>query len=88
MDPEALVGSHVRVYWPVDDAWYKGSVAAYDPEGEKHRVRRALLTLDMKATKRELPLCLLLPGNRCLIPRTHCQAARSALLTHYSFAFY
>jgi len=34
-----VVGRRLRVYWPLDDAWYKGRVAAYDAASRRHRVK-------------------------------------------------
>jgi hypothetical protein len=36
--PQALVGRQVRVLWPEDEAWYLGTVAAYDPAAAEHTV--------------------------------------------------
>ncbi|KAK3133294.1 hypothetical protein QOZ80_6AG0534770 [Eleusine coracana subsp. coracana] len=33
------VGRRLRVYWPLDDAWYKGEVESYDSGSRKHRVK-------------------------------------------------
>jgi hypothetical protein len=37
--PEALVNRQLRVYWEVDDAWFAGSVVAWDPKTARHQVR-------------------------------------------------
>ncbi|PAN12331.1 hypothetical protein PAHAL_2G259800 [Panicum hallii] len=34
-----VVGRRLRVYWPLDDAWYEGRVDAYDAGSRKHRVK-------------------------------------------------
>lgn len=34
-----VVGRRLRVYWPLDDAWYKGRVESYDAGFRKHRVK-------------------------------------------------
>uniref|UniRef100_A0A804UDM6 DNA mismatch repair protein n=1 Tax=Zea mays TaxID=4577 RepID=A0A804UDM6_MAIZE len=34
-----VVGRCLRVYWPLDDAWYKGKVEAYDAASRRHRVK-------------------------------------------------
>ncbi|XBH92070.1 hypothetical protein VPH35_083283 [Triticum aestivum] len=33
------VGRRLRVYWPLDDAWYEGTVDAYDGGSRRHRVK-------------------------------------------------
>ncbi|WVZ64907.1 hypothetical protein U9M48_014354 [Paspalum notatum var. saurae] len=33
------VGRRLRVYWPLDDAWYEGRVEAYDAASRRHRVK-------------------------------------------------
>jgi hypothetical protein len=33
---EGLVGKLVRVYWPVEEQWYDGTVAGWDPKKRKH----------------------------------------------------
>ena len=38
IDPEALVGRTLRVYWPDDDGWYLGRVAQYSPQTGQHQV--------------------------------------------------
>lgn len=38
MSPEALVGRDVRVYWPMDDAWFWGTVSSYNPGTAQHTV--------------------------------------------------
>ncbi|KAL8136520.1 hypothetical protein V2J09_002521 [Rumex salicifolius] len=32
-------GINPRVYWPMDDEWYQGSVVAYDAESKRHNVK-------------------------------------------------
>jgi hypothetical protein len=39
VSPEALVGRQLRVYWALDDAWFAGSVEAWDPKTGQHKVR-------------------------------------------------
>lgn len=34
---EGLVGKFVRVYWPVEEQWYDGTVAGWDPKKRKHK---------------------------------------------------
>jgi DNA mismatch repair protein MSH6 len=34
-----VVGRRLRVYWPLDDAWYEGRVEAYDSASGKHCVK-------------------------------------------------
>ncbi|KAF8657666.1 hypothetical protein HU200_059821 [Digitaria exilis] len=34
-----VVGRRLRVYWPLDDAWYEGRVEAYDAGSHRHRVK-------------------------------------------------
>jgi hypothetical protein len=36
--PEALVGRYLRVFWPLDDAWFLGSVEGWDPGTGRHQV--------------------------------------------------
>eukprot|EP00775_Hariotina_reticulata_P004536 gene4536-4788_t len=36
--PEALVGRYLRVFWPLDDAWFLGSVEDWNPETATHKV--------------------------------------------------
>ena len=38
--PDALVGRHVRVLWPADNAWYLGTITEYLPKTGQHKVRR------------------------------------------------
>lgn len=38
IDPEALIGRKLRVYWPDDDGWYLGTVAHYSPQTGQHKV--------------------------------------------------
>ncbi|KAJ1289623.1 hypothetical protein BS78_02G178900 [Paspalum vaginatum] len=33
------VGRRLRVYWPLDDAWYEGRVEVYDAGSRRHRVK-------------------------------------------------
>ena len=42
MNPQAMVGRDVRVFWPDDEAWYQGTVTSYDPPSGQHHVRAAL----------------------------------------------
>lgn len=34
-----LLGSRVRVYWPAEDAWFKGTLSKYSSDTKKHYVR-------------------------------------------------
>ncbi|CAN6166912.1 unnamed protein product [Urochloa humidicola] len=36
---EEVVGRRLRVFWPLDDAWYEGRVEAYDASSRRHRVK-------------------------------------------------
>ncbi|BBG99185.1 Tudor/PWWP/MBT superfamily protein, partial [Prunus dulcis] len=36
---EQLVGSRIRVWWPMDKAFYEGVVSSYDPAKKKHLVQ-------------------------------------------------
>uniref|UniRef100_A0A0D3H6Q7 DNA mismatch repair protein n=1 Tax=Oryza barthii TaxID=65489 RepID=A0A0D3H6Q7_9ORYZ len=38
-EEETAVGRRLRVYWPLDDAWYEGRVEGYDVGSRRHRVR-------------------------------------------------
>ena len=38
-DLEAVIGRRLRVYWPLDKAWYAGIVEAYNASEETHLVR-------------------------------------------------
>ncbi|KAK9668556.1 hypothetical protein RND81_13G068400 [Saponaria officinalis] len=37
-DPKAFIGLKCKVYWPLDNAWYKASIASYDAWSNKHNV--------------------------------------------------
>ncbi|CAL9064221.1 histone-lysine N-methyltransferase TRX1-like [Musa acuminata AAA Group] len=37
-DPQVLIGLVCKVFWPMDDDWYKGSVTEYNPLTTQHRV--------------------------------------------------
>ncbi|XP_074322612.1 histone-lysine N-methyltransferase ATX2-like isoform X2 [Apium graveolens] len=37
-DPTSFIGLQCKVYWPLDDDWYTGSVVGYNAESEKHHV--------------------------------------------------
>ncbi|WOK95128.1 histone-lysine N-methyltransferase TRX1-like [Canna indica] len=39
VDPLALVGLVCKVFWPMDDDWYKGSIAEYNPVTKQHIVK-------------------------------------------------
>ena len=39
LEPQALVGRSLRVFWPDDEAWYLGTVTAYDSSTGRHQVR-------------------------------------------------
>ncbi|KAM0952719.1 putative DNA mismatch repair protein MutS/MSH [Dioscorea sansibarensis] len=36
---EEVIGTRVRVFWPLDKAWYEGSVRSYDEVSGKHTVQ-------------------------------------------------
>merc|ERR1712023_341836 len=36
---QELVGRPIKVYWPIDQAWYDGYVEKYDEKTMKHTVR-------------------------------------------------
>lgn len=38
VSPEALLGRQLRIYWTLDDAWFAGSVEAWDPTRGQHKV--------------------------------------------------
>uniref|UniRef100_A0A8R7UFR9 Histone-lysine N-methyltransferase n=1 Tax=Triticum urartu TaxID=4572 RepID=A0A8R7UFR9_TRIUA len=38
-DPQAFVGLVCKVFWPLDDDWYKGSITAYTELTKKHSVK-------------------------------------------------
>ena len=35
---KGIVGKRIAVYWPMDDAWYSGVIAAWDNKASQHRV--------------------------------------------------
>ncbi|KAJ6825568.1 sister chromatid cohesion protein PDS5-like protein A [Iris pallida] len=35
---EGLIGSRIKVWWPLDKVFYEGVVRSYDPEKKKHEV--------------------------------------------------
>ncbi|KAJ6833750.1 sister chromatid cohesion protein PDS5-like protein A [Iris pallida] len=35
---EELVGSRIKVWWPLDKAFYEGIVQSYDPQKKKHKI--------------------------------------------------
>ena len=35
---EALVGRRLKVYWPLEEEYYSGSIESYDPSDRKHVV--------------------------------------------------
>lgn len=37
-DPKKFIKLQCKVYWPLDDDWYSGSVIGYDPETKRHHV--------------------------------------------------
>lgn len=41
MDPKFLVGRNIRVYWPIDEAWYGGKLTGYDALTNEHLVTYA-----------------------------------------------
>ncbi|XP_020591752.1 histone-lysine N-methyltransferase TRX1-like [Phalaenopsis equestris] len=38
-DPYRFVGLACKVFWPLDDGWYKGSVVSYDSDSLRHHVK-------------------------------------------------
>lgn len=38
-DPNVFVGLACKIFWPLDDDWYKGSIAGYTEATKKHSVR-------------------------------------------------
>lgn len=38
LNNEELVGSRIRVWWPLDKAFYEGVVQSYDPDKKKHEI--------------------------------------------------
>ncbi|XP_068664824.1 histone-lysine N-methyltransferase ATX2-like [Aristolochia californica] len=38
VDPNVFVGLPCKVYWPLDDRWYTGSVTGYNLESNKHQI--------------------------------------------------
>ncbi|GLJ19028.1 hypothetical protein SUGI_0341380 [Cryptomeria japonica] len=36
--PDALIGKKLKVYWPMDDAWYEGCLKSYDQASGRHVV--------------------------------------------------
>ncbi|CAL5090627.1 unnamed protein product [Urochloa decumbens] len=38
-DPNAFVGLACKVFWPLDDDWYKGSITVYNEATKKHSVK-------------------------------------------------
>ncbi|KAI0523084.1 hypothetical protein KFK09_005474 [Dendrobium nobile] len=38
-DPYAFVGLACKVFWPLDDGWYKGSVMSYDSDSHRHHIK-------------------------------------------------
>ncbi|OEL35786.1 Histone-lysine N-methyltransferase ATX2 [Dichanthelium oligosanthes] len=38
-DPNTFVGLVCKVFWPLDDDWYKGSIAGYNEATKKHSVK-------------------------------------------------
>uniref|UniRef100_A0A7N0ZX34 Histone-lysine N-methyltransferase ATX2 n=1 Tax=Kalanchoe fedtschenkoi TaxID=63787 RepID=A0A7N0ZX34_KALFE len=39
VDPRAFIGLACKVYWPLDDVWYSGSVMEYNPGTNRHQVK-------------------------------------------------
>ncbi|GMH29110.1 hypothetical protein Nepgr_030953 [Nepenthes gracilis] len=39
VDPMVFIGFKCKVYWPLDDEWYQGSVEGHDPESNRHNVK-------------------------------------------------
>lgn len=38
-DPYVFVGLACKVFWPMDDDWYKGSVVSYDSDSHRHHIK-------------------------------------------------
>ncbi|ERN13661.1 histone-lysine N-methyltransferase TRX1 [Amborella trichopoda] len=38
VDPAAFIGLKCKVFWPMDDAWYRGSVSGYSPDTNHHHI--------------------------------------------------
>ncbi|WVZ63510.1 hypothetical protein U9M48_013135 [Paspalum notatum var. saurae] len=38
-DPNAFVGLACKIFWPLDDDWYKGSITGYNEATKKHSVK-------------------------------------------------
>ncbi|CAM0950725.1 unnamed protein product [Alopecurus aequalis] len=38
-DPQAFIGLACKVFWPLDDDWYKGSITGYTELNKKHSVK-------------------------------------------------
>ncbi|CAH9106791.1 unnamed protein product [Cuscuta europaea] len=36
---EELIGAIIRVWWPVDRMFYKGTISSFDPETKKHKIK-------------------------------------------------
>jgi DNA mismatch repair protein MSH6 len=34
-----FVGRRIKVYWPLDQAWYTGQIKSYDPKSNKHLIQ-------------------------------------------------
>ncbi|GAB4858033.1 Mn(2+) transporter atx2 [Ancistrocladus abbreviatus] len=39
VDPMLFIGLQCKVYWPLDNDWYEGSVVGYDAESNRHNVK-------------------------------------------------
>ncbi|XP_042421325.1 histone-lysine N-methyltransferase TRX1-like isoform X2 [Zingiber officinale] len=39
VDPHVLIGLECKVFWPIDDDWYKGSITEYNSDSKQHRVK-------------------------------------------------
>ncbi|XP_031478459.1 histone-lysine N-methyltransferase TRX1-like isoform X2 [Nymphaea colorata] len=39
VDPTTLTGFKCKVFWPLDNDWYVGSITQYDPEKAEHHIR-------------------------------------------------
>eukprot|EP00898_Chlorokybus_atmophyticus_P000382 jgi/Chlat1/1344/Chrsp119S01756 len=57
-----LVGRAVKVYWPLDGAWYAGKVQSYDPERKRHAILYDDGDIEQVNVKRERVQVLLQPG--------------------------
>lgn len=77
--PGALVGRQVRLLWPKDDAWFLGSVEAYDAASGKHRVRPALPAFSHNYQACPLPACAAQPLGKIMLAPGSCTLVHFAL---------